>query len=91
MESCGRAIMASGKTGRVVAARISLEGDLIPTIKEICKKNSIESGVIVTSIGSLERANRLVSIESVPRTKSKIGIGHSLPLKVPGPLLLLSS
>lgn len=90
MESCSRAIMALGETGRVVAARISPGQDLVPTIKEICKKNSIESGVIVTCIGSLKSAN-LVSIDSVPRGESKIGIGHGSPVKTPGPLLLLSS
>jgi len=48
---------ASGTTGRVVAARIFPNLDVISTLEEICFKHGIKYGQITTTIGSLRKIN----------------------------------
>ncbi len=79
---------ASGVLKRVVAARLSPGEDLLAGIESICRSYSINSGVILSGIGSL-RAARFFDPVELPGVKA--GYGYSKPLEEPGPIELVSS
>lgn len=76
---------ACGTSGRVVAARILPNLDILSTIEEICAKHNIKYGQITTSIGSLRR----ISLNYVSRTTPVEGLGHTTHLEREGPFSVL--
>lgn len=77
---------ACGNTGRVIAARILPNSDIIDTISEICTKNNIKYGQITTTIGSLRR----ISLNYVSRTTPIEGLGHTTHMEKEGPFSVLA-
>jgi predicted DNA-binding protein with PD1-like motif len=77
---------ACGTTGRVVAARIYPNLDIIKTLEEICIQHNIQYGQITTTIGSLRR----VKLHYVDRTEPTKGKGYIEHLEKEGPFSVLS-
>lgn len=71
---------------KVVIGRILPGVDLIEGIQEMCKKNNVEYGVIVTCIGSLSSG---CIVYAVPDEDNNLGIRYSEPTYFDGPLELL--
>jgi uncharacterized protein len=78
-----RARYAVGQTGRVIVARLLPGTDLVATIRAICTEHGVRSGVVLGSLGTLQRA-RLLTVAKVPTHKS--GVGYSDPLLLDGPI-----
>jgi predicted DNA-binding protein with PD1-like motif len=78
-----RARYAVGQAGRVIVARLLPGTDLVATIGEICAEHDIRAGVVLGSLGTLQRA-RLLTVARVPTHKS--GVGYSDPLLLEGPI-----
>lgn len=79
---------ASGKTGRVVAVRLSPGEDLLEGLSEACKKHDLNNGLILTGIGSLRSAR---FFNPVPLPDRKTGYGYGDPIVLAGPIELLSA
>ena len=79
---------ASGKIGRVIAVRLSPGEDLLVGLGEACKKHGLESGVILTGIGSLRQAR---VFNPVPLPDKKFGYGYGNPIELVGPIEMLSA
>jgi hypothetical protein len=70
-----------------VVARLHPGTDLIEGITALCRQHGIQSGSILTCIGSLRRAAFLV----VKPMDNRLGGGYSEPISLPGPVELVSS
>lgn len=77
---------SESKPGRLVAARILPGTDLIPGLLEICRRNKLTSGCIVTILGSLARARFVLPI---PDSSGSMGVRYSDPHEMEGPLEFL--
>ena len=86
VESIPHFSSASGTTGRIIAARIFPNLDILSTIEEICFKHNIKYGQITTTIGSLRR----VKLHYVDRTTPVEGKGYISYLEKEGPFSVLS-
>lgn len=73
--------------GKVIAARILPGTDLIEGIEAICRNQQVDSGFIVSGIGSLQHAT---IVYVVPDTSAPTGASYATPRKVDGPLELVS-
>jgi predicted DNA-binding protein with PD1-like motif len=78
-----RARYALGQTGRVIVARLLPGTDLVATIRALCTEHDIRAGVVLGSLGTLQRA-RLLTVAKVPTHKS--GVGYSDPVHLDGPI-----
>ena len=76
---------ASGSTGKIVAARILPNQDVLSTIEGICLKHNIKYGQITTTIGSLKR----MALNYVTRLKPVEGLGHTTHMEKEGPFSVL--
>ncbi|WP_312947416.1 DNA-binding protein [Agrobacterium sp.] len=77
---------ASGQGGRVVAARIHPNRDVLQSIEEICLAHEISCGQITTTIGSLKR----VALHYVSRVEPDPKLGYTTQLIMEGPFSLLT-
>lgn len=77
---------ASGTAGRVVAARIFPDMDVISAFEEICTKHGIKNGQITTTIGSLRKIN----LHYVSRVAPAEGEKYTTHLEMEGPFSVLS-
>jgi len=77
---------AESRPGRLVGARILPGTDLIPGLLEICRRNHLTSGCIVTILGSLARARFVLLI---PDSGGTMGVRYSDPHEIEGPLEFL--
>ncbi|MGE4284814.1 MAG: PPC domain-containing DNA-binding protein [Clostridia bacterium] len=77
---------ACGKTGKVVAARILPNTDLLEGIEKICEENGIKYA-LVNCFGSFSQAGYMYLI---PKEDAKIGAGYGEVFKKEGPVEFLS-
>lgn len=77
----------SGGIARAIAVRLKPGTDLLEGLTEVCKKNGIKNGVIVSALGSLSKAYLCNPIE----TATKAGYGYGEPTFMDGPLELLGA
>ncbi len=80
--------MAQGKLGRVVALRLRPGTDVLLGLEEACKRASINNGVILSAIGSLDGVQFCNPVE-LPEKKAGYGYGETLHLT--GPIELTSA
>lgn len=78
---------AAGTLKRVVAIRLTPGEDLLGGITEACERYGIKNGVILSGIGSLQKA-RFFDPAVLPETK--FGYGYSDPIEVEGPIELIA-
>lgn len=78
---------AQGALLKLAMARLHPGTDLIAGIAEVCRHHNIQSGSILTCIGSLRRASFFV----VTPMDNPLGGGYSEPICLPGPVELISS
>lgn len=78
---------ATGGGGRIVAARLLPEANIVLGIKEICRENDIKNGVILSCIGSLRKASFLLPT-TLPHKKA--GFGYGEPIVLEGVIEILS-
>lgn len=78
-----RISFCSGKTRRVILARIQRDSDLVSALIEICREAGIVTGAVEVSIGSLRKAELSWT---VPSATTKRGSERTKPLPVEGPL-----
>jgi len=81
-----RVTYESGFFSKSVMIRVHPGSDLVESITDVCGKLGIQSGSILSAIGSLQRASFLIAVPM----ENKIGAGYSNPIVVEGPLELLS-
>lgn len=77
---------AAGQGGRVVAARIHPDRDVLQSIEEVCIAHGITCGQITTTIGSLKR----VALHYVSRVEPDPKLGYTTQLIMEGPFSLLT-
>ncbi len=77
---------AAGQGGRVVAARIHPNRDVLQSIEEVCVAHGITCGQITTTIGSLKR----VALHYVSRVEPDPKLGYTTQLIMEGPFSLLT-
>ncbi len=77
---------ALGQGGRVVAARIHPNQDVLQSIEDVCLSHGITCGQITTTIGSLKR----VALHYVSRTEPDPVLGYTTQLIMEGPFSLLT-
>lgn len=77
---------AAGTNGKVIAARIHPNLDLLETIENICKKHDIQYGQLTSTIGSL----RKVSFNYVTTVEPAEGEGYTTAKSMEGPFSLLT-
>jgi predicted DNA-binding protein with PD1-like motif len=77
---------AAGQGGRVVAARIHPNRDVLQSIEEVCLAHGITCGQITTTIGSLQR----VALHYVSRVEPDPKLGYTTQLIMEGPFSLLT-
>jgi len=80
---------AVAQSGRVIAARVLPDLDVLETLEEICQKYDIQYGQISTCIGSLRRVamNYVSSSSPVPGTK---GSGYTTHMEMEGAFSVLT-
>jgi len=77
---------SEGHLSTVGMIRVVPGSDVIEGIEEACRKLDIKAGAVISCIGSLQGASVLVAVP----LNNKIGAGYSEPIKLEGPLELLS-
>ena len=77
---------AAGNNGRVVAARIHPDRDVLESIEEVCLQHGISCGQITTTIGSLKK----VALHYVSRVEPDPELGYTTQLFMEGPFSLLT-
>lgn len=77
---------AAGQNGRVIAARIHPDRDVLQSIEEVCLKHGVSCGQITTSIGSLKK----VALHYVSRVEPDPELGYTTQLLMEGPFSLLT-
>lgn len=77
---------AAGQGGRVLAARIHPDRDVLQSIEEVCLAHGITCGQITTTIGSLKR----VALHYVSRLEPHPKLGYTTQLIMEGPFSLLT-
>lgn len=73
--------------GRSIVGRLLPGTDLIRGVETICRDHGVKRGAVVSGIGSLERGE---FVYAVPDRNSRFGIKYSDPVRVEGPLELIS-
>jgi predicted DNA-binding protein with PD1-like motif len=73
-------------SSRAAIIRVLPGSDVIEGIEEACQKLGIKAGAIISCIGSLQRASVMIAVP----LNNKVGTGYSEPIKLEGPLELLS-
>ncbi len=79
---------ASGNIKRVVAFRLQPGMDVLNGIEEMCHRENIQNGVILSGIGSL---NGAVFCNPVPMKDKKAGYGYGAPTVLYGPIELTAA
>ena len=77
----------AGGFARAVAVRLKPGTDLLEGLTQVCKKNKIQNGVIVSALGSLSKAYLCNPTE----VDTKAGYGYGEPTFIDGPLELLGA
>lgn len=77
---------AAGTTGRVIAARIHPDRDLLESFEAVCLAHGVRCGVITTSIGSFRR----LAMHYVDRVEPIPGQGYTRQLVLDGPFSLIA-
>jgi len=77
---------SEGHLSKAIMIRVVPGSDVIEGIEEACRKLGIKAGAIISCIGSLQRASVMIAVP----LNNKIGAGYSKPIKLEGPLELLS-
>ncbi len=73
--------------GRQIIGRLLPGSDLMQGVAELCRGHNISCGIIVSIIGSLQRAE---FIYPLPDRSNSIGVRYSDPMQIEGPIELLS-
>lgn len=76
---------AAGTTGRVIAARIHPDRDLLESFEQVCIAHNVTCGVITTSIGSFRRLAMHYVDRVEPNEK-----GYTQQLVMDGPFSLIA-
>jgi len=79
--------MASGSIRRVVAMRLTPGEDVLEGLQAACAKASINNGIVLSGIGSL---NGAAYYNPIPIAGKKAGYGYGEAIMLRGPIELLS-
>ena len=72
---------------RKIFARILPGSDLIPAIKEICRKHAVTAGAITVILGSL---SQVCFVWPIPYGKNKAGLKYGPPKTLYGPIEVIT-
>lgn len=81
---------AAGSLGRILPIGLLPGADLVNGFKEVCYKNSLRYGVVLTVVGSLYKLTFSQIISDSDERKKEFGLSFTEPRVVPGPLQVLS-
>ncbi len=82
-----RVSVVTGKSGKVILARIQRDTDLVTGLIEACRQSGTVTGAVKLAIGSLRKAEFSWAI---PSTQTKRGSERTLPKQIEGPLEFIS-
>lgn len=80
--------MAKGNIKQIHAFRMKPGDDFLLTLQKYCEDNEIKNGIILNTIGSLDGATFL---DPVPLPEKKFGYGYGEPIKLFGPIEILTA
>lgn len=80
--------VVKGSLKEVIAFRLRPGADVMKSIQEICEREQIKNGIIMSAIGSL---NGAVYCNPIPKEEIKIGYGYGTALRLYGPIELVSA
>jgi uncharacterized protein len=79
---------AIGKINKILIIRLQRGDDMLLSIEKACSENDIKNAVIISVVGSL---NGVFFFNPRIDTKTKCGISYGDPIKVNGPVEILSA
>lgn len=82
-----RLIQAEGGIGKFSLIRILPGSDVVDGIERACKETGIHAGIIVSCLGSLQKASLLFVVPA----RNKVGAQYGDPLTLEGPLEFLGA
>ena len=82
-----RLIHAEGEIRNISLIRILPGSDVVESIGGVCKKEGIDAGIVVSCLGTLQKASLLFVVPS----RDKGGAKYGEPLKLEGPLEFLGA
>jgi predicted DNA-binding protein with PD1-like motif len=82
-----RVVFSAGRLSKAVIIRVLPGSDLIEAIEQACKETGIQAGIVVSCIGTLQRASFLVVVP----VQNKVGAKYGDPLILEGPLEFLGA
>lgn len=77
----------SGEASRMTLVRVLPGTDLLEGILGACRDAGVETGAVVSCIGSLRQASLFVAVP----LENRVGAGYSAPMVLEGPLELLAA
>jgi uncharacterized protein len=82
-----RMVFATGRLSKAVLIRVLPGSDLLEGIEQACKETGIRAGMVVSCIGSLQKASFLFVVPA----QNKVGAQYGDPLILEGPLEFLGA
>lgn len=82
-----RTIRAEGEIRRVSLIRILPGSDVVESIEQACEEAEIQTGVVVSCLGTLQKASLLFVVPA----RNKVGAEYGSPLTLEGPLEFLGA
>jgi predicted DNA-binding protein with PD1-like motif len=82
-----RLIQAGGEIRNISLIRILPGSDVVESIAVVCKEEGIDAGIVVSCLGTLQKASLLFVVPS----RNKVGATYGEPLKLEGPLEFLGA
>jgi predicted DNA-binding protein with PD1-like motif len=82
-----RMVFATGRLSKAVMIRVLPGSDLLEGIEQACKETGIRAGMVVSCIGTLQKASFLFVVPA----QSKVGAQYGDPLILEGPLEFLGA
>jgi predicted DNA-binding protein with PD1-like motif len=82
-----RMVFATGRLSKALMIRVLPGSDLLEGIEQACKETGIRAGMVVSCIGSLQKASFLFVVPA----QNKVGAQYGDPLILEGPLEFLGA
>jgi len=82
-----RLVFTTGRLSKAVMIRVLPGSDLLEAIEQVCKETKIRAGMVVSCVGTLQRASFLFVVPD----QNEVGARYGAPLILEGPLEFLGA
>jgi uncharacterized protein len=82
-----RFIPTEGKIGKIALVRILPGSDVLEGIEKVCRETGIHAGIVMSCVGTLQRASFLIVVPA----RNRVGAKYGDPLTIEGPLEFLGA